>query len=98
MSALPLRADLGHLKKQAKALLRLYRNGDPAAIKRFAANLPAAANHRPEEILALQLRLHDAQSCVAREYGFSSWADLNLHLAVAAFTRDHRDDRVRSWL
>jgi ankyrin repeat protein len=98
MSALPSRADLGHLKKQAKTLLRLYRNGDPGAIKRFAANLPAAANRSSDEILALQLRLHDAQSCLAREYGFPSWADLTLHVAAAAFARDPQDDRVRNWL
>ena len=98
MSVLPPRADLDHLKKQAKLLLRLYRNGDPAAIERFAAHLPAAANRSADEILALRFRLHDAQSCVAREYGFPSWADLSLYVASAAFARDHRGDDVRSWL
>jgi hypothetical protein len=68
MKSLPPAADLGHLKKQAKTLLRLYRSGDPAAIERFGASLPAAAHRRPNEIAALQLRLHAAQSCVAREY------------------------------
>ena len=98
MSTLPSSPDLGHLKKQAKTLLRFYRNGDPAAINRFAASLPAAANRNPDEILALQLQLHDAQSCVAREYGFPSWAELTVHVAAAAFARDHQRDRVRSWL
>jgi ankyrin repeat protein len=98
MSVLPPRADLDHLKKQAKLLLRLCRNGDPAAIERFAAHLPAAANRSADEISALQFRLHDAQSCVAREYGFPSWADLSLHVAAAAFARDHQGDHVRRWL
>jgi len=97
MSRLPLKPDLGHLKKQAKTLLRLYRNGDPVAIKRFGENLPAAAKCSADEIAALQFRLHDAQSCVAREYGFPSWADLTVHVAADAFARD-RGDRVRRWL
>lgn len=98
MSALPPRADLDHLRKQAKSLLRQYRNGDPAAFERFAAHLPAAANRGADAISALSLKLHDAQSCVAREYGFPSWADLSLHVAAAAFARDHRSGDVRSWL
>lgn len=68
MLSLPNRPDLGHLKRQAKALLAAYRRGAPEAAARFRAALPHAAG--PE------LRLHDAQSCLAREYGFASWADL----------------------
>ncbi len=62
MKTLPPRANLDHLKKQAKTLLRLYRDGDPAAIARFADSLPTAAHRTPEEITALRLRLHDARS------------------------------------
>jgi len=80
MKTLPPRANLDHLKKQAKTLLRLYRDADPAAIARFADSLPAAAHRSSQEITALRLRLHDAQSCIAREYGFASWADLSLHV------------------
>lgn len=72
MKTLPPRANLDHLKRQAKTLLRLYRAGDPAATARFADSLPAAARRTSEEITALRLRLHDAQSCIAREYGFAS--------------------------
>jgi ankyrin repeat protein len=98
MTALPPRADLDHLKKQAKSLLRLYRKGDPAAIERFAAHLPSAANRSADGIAALRFRLHDAQSRIAREYGFPSWGDLALHVAATAFARDHQGDRVRDWL
>lgn len=76
MKRLPDRPNLGHLKKQAKDLLALYRSGDPAAIARFRNALPAAAAKDDHAIAVLGLRLHDAQSCVAREYGFASWADL----------------------
>jgi len=73
---IPPRPDLGHLKKQAKELLALYRSCDPAAIARFRDALPAATGKTDPAIAGLGLRLHDAQSCVAREYGFASWADL----------------------
>ena len=73
---LPHRPDIGHLKKQAKELLALCRGNDPAATARFREALPAAAGKSDATIAALGLRLHDAQSCIAREYGFASWADL----------------------
>ena len=76
MKRIPARPDLGHLKKQAKELLASYRSGDPAAFSRFRDALPAAARKDDTAIAALGLRLHDAQSCLAREYGFVSWVDL----------------------
>ena len=99
MNKLPSRANLDHLKKQAKELLRLYRDGDPTAIARFVHHLPAAAHCTESEAIALQLRLHDAQCCIAREYGFSSWADLALYVETSAFAY-HEDQAVliRRWL
>jgi ankyrin repeat protein len=76
MKLLPDRPDLVHLKKQAKDLLALYRRGEPEAFSRFREALPAASRKDDATIANLGLRLHDAQSCVAREYGFASWADL----------------------
>jgi hypothetical protein len=93
MKPLPNRVNLDHLKKQAKELIRLYRNGDPEAIGRFLHALPAAAARPPNEIAALGLRLHDAQSCVAREYGFASWTDLRSY----AESRSTGSD-ARRWL
>ena len=43
MQRLPDRPNLDHLKKQAKDLLSLFRNRDPAAITRIRNALPAAA-------------------------------------------------------
>ncbi len=97
MKTLPLKANLDHLKKQAKALLRLYREGDLGAIERFAQSLPMANRNR-EHIAGLRLRLHDAQSCIAREYGFASWADLSLHMEAGAFTQGDRASLIRRWL
>lgn len=98
MKTLPLRANLDHLKKQAKALLRLYRDGETAAIARFAESLPSAAHRAPGQITALRLRLHDAQSCIAREYGFASWADLSLHVEAGAFAHGDRTSLIHRWL
>ena len=84
MKRLPGRPSLDHLKKQAKDLLALYRSRSPDAIARFRSDLPAAAGRDDQAIQGLGLRLHDAQSCVAREYGFSSWADLKIFLEARA--------------
>ena len=98
MKRLPDRVNLDHLKKQAKDLLRLYRGRDPQAIAQFRAALPAAADRSDDEIVALDLRLHDAQSCVARDYGFASWADLRTYVEAQAASRSDRATRVLRWL
>jgi ankyrin repeat protein len=98
VNRLPERSNLDHLKKQAKDLIRSYRNRDPQAIAQFRQSLPAAAGHSDEEIVALKLRLHDAQSCVARSYGFASWADLRAYVEAEAAARDDRAGRTLRWL
>jgi ankyrin repeat protein len=98
MNRLPDRANLDHLKKQAKDLLRLCRSRDPAALGRFRQALPAAANRNDADIVALDLRLHDAQSCLAREHGFASWADLRSYVAAQASAQEDRATRVLRWL
>ena len=95
MKRMPARPDLGHLKKQAKELLALYRSNDPAATARFREALPAAASKSDSAIAALGLRLHDAQSCIAREYGFPSWADLQ---GFVLARRAHGDDPAKAVL
>jgi hypothetical protein len=92
------RLNLDHLKKQAKDLLRLYRSRDAAAIARFRRALPAAADMNDDGIAGLQLRLHDAQSCLAREHGFASWPDLKRYVEVQAAAQKQRADRVLHWL
>jgi len=98
MDKLPERANLAYLKKQAKDLIRLHRDGNPEAITRFREALPAAAGRSDAEIAALGLRLHDAQSCVARSYGFASWADLRSYVEVQSASRNDRAARVLYWL
>jgi hypothetical protein len=67
---LPDRPNLEQLKKQAKALLQDAQAGDAGALARFRA-LPAFSV--AAEISPRVLALHDAQSVIARELGFSSW-------------------------
>jgi ankyrin repeat protein len=97
MNRSPDRLNLDHLKKQAKDLIRLYRSRDAAAMARFRAALPAAADRSDDGISSLQLRLHDAQSCLAREHGFASWPDLKRYADVQAATRSERPGRVLQW-
>ena len=97
MNPLPDRLNLDHLKKQAKELIRFYRSRDPAAMVRFRNALTAVAGRNDEDISSAQLRLHDAQSCIAREYGFTSWSDLKHYVEVQAATRKERGARTLHW-
>jgi ankyrin repeat protein len=71
---LPERANLEQLKKQAKSLLHAAQARDPEALRRFQALPPLA------RVEAANLALHDAQSVIAREYGFKSWNELREHV------------------
>src|SRR5215475_7677866 len=77
--SLPERANLEQLKKQAKSLLHAAQAKEPAALQRFQA-LPALTRRSFFELGAMSLALHDAQSVVAREYGFKSWNQLREHV------------------
>ena len=98
MKRLPERPDLDHLKRQAKDLLALYKSSDIAAIDRFRNALPGAASKDDGAIKNLHLRLHDAQSCVAREYGFASWADLKSFVDARAASAADRGAMPVRWL
>lgn len=75
--------DLGQLKRLAKEWLRKARAGDAEA----AALLRQLHPHGAELAETTEaLRLTDAQLCVARHYGFGSWAALREHFG-----------RVRPW-
>lgn len=98
MRHLPSRSNLDHLKKQAKELLKLYDARDPAAVQRFRLALPAAARKSDAQVLSLGLRLHDAQSCIAREYGFSSWTGLKEYVSARRDGWQVQAERLERWL
>jgi hypothetical protein len=94
--SLPQRPSIEHLKKQAKDLLRRYKVRDSDALRRFRNSLPAARDKDDDALIAVELRLHDAQSCIAREYGFSSWDELSTYVQWG-----HTDDPshlIHRWL
>src|SRR6266851_873296 len=73
---LPERPNLEQLKRQAKDLLRSARANGSAALQRFRI-LPAFANISDADLAHRSFALHDAQSVIAREYGFDSWKALH---------------------
>jgi ankyrin repeat protein len=73
---LPARPNLDQLRAQAKTLLSSFRSGDAAAVSRFTSSLPALSGQSSGVAAKSPLALHDAQSVLAREYGFKSWPDL----------------------
>lgn len=83
MKRIPARPDLGHLKKQAKDLLRRGREGDAEAARRLGVPEP---------------RLHDAQHCLAREHGFVSWADFQGFVLARRALADDPERAVQQWL
>ncbi len=89
MNELPDRPHLDHLKKQAKTLLDGIRRRAPDALERIRIALPAAAGRDHAAIAAMDLRLHDAQSCIAREYGFESWTQLKDYVALQGASADN---------
>lgn len=79
---LPPNPNLEFDKKQAKALLKAYRSGDPTAHKRVQDYHPRLQNVAGSSIELDDFKLSDAQLVVACEYGFSSWAKLKHHIEL----------------
>ncbi|MDG3441432.1 ankyrin repeat domain-containing protein [Nitrospirillum amazonense] len=96
--SLPDHPHIDQLKRQAKELLVAYRRGDADALARFRASLPAARGKDDAALAALTLRLHDAQSCLAREYGFPSWAELDAFVTSRRATSADRAEARLEWL
>jgi hypothetical protein len=101
---LPPRPSLEFERKEAKALLRRLRGGDPDALVRARARHAAIDPSVPARI-----RLADAQLVIAREYGFTSWPRLvryygdvdrqrYAHQSRQSDQRDFYDGRVRGLL
>ena len=101
---LPPRPSLEFEHKEAKALLRRLRAGNPDALARARARHPALDVSAPARI-----RLADAQLVIAREYGFTSWPRLvryfgdvdrqrHSHRSIQSDRRDFHDASVRALL
>lgn len=94
---LPPRANLEHLKKQAKDLLDDHKRADPAALARIREAVPAFAGMDDAAIARAPFALHDAQSAIAREYGTKSWNELREAVAAqSAAAAGPSDDLLRA--
>lgn len=85
--ALPKYPDIDHLKRQAKALLHDAKSADAAALTRMRV-LPGFTRVSNDELAQAPFALHDAQSVIAREYGFPSWKALSQHVEELALDPD----------
>jgi uncharacterized protein (TIGR03067 family) len=77
---LPARPNLEHLRRQAKTLLAELKNGATTAVQAFVDHLPEARQMTAAAVRAAGFRLADAQSVVARQAGFASWAALSRYV------------------
>jgi hypothetical protein len=75
---LPPRPDLEQLKAQARELQRAYNAGERSAVQRFSQHLPGAASR--QIAVRGQALLTQAQTVLAREYGFASWPLLRAYV------------------
>src|SRR5260221_4564114 len=73
---LPERPHLDVPKREARKLLNEWRAGVPEALERIRRRHPKFRQVDPAAISAAKFLLNDAQLVVAREFGFSNWAEL----------------------
>ena len=85
-------------KREARTLLKAWRAGLPEALERIERRHPRFQKADPAAISAANFLLNDAQLVIAREYGFSNWAELKERInanTVAGLLQEaiHKDDR-----
>ena len=73
---LPGSANIDHLKRQAKDLLRAHRAAQMSAYQRIREFHPRWADVPDTRMHEQSFSLSDAQLCIAREYGYASWPRL----------------------
>lgn len=67
---------LQNLKKRAKLVVRQHASGQYPIAERIRRGLPAFAGRTDREVLDARFTLSQARDLVARELGFSDWAQL----------------------
>jgi ubiquinone/menaquinone biosynthesis C-methylase UbiE len=76
MKSLPNKPNLEFLKKQAKALRALHKQGDSACCAEIRLYDLSFKSKSDSEILAARFSINDAQRIVARQHGYASWTTL----------------------
>ncbi len=95
---LPSRPHLDIPKREARNLLKQLRTGNPEALDRIRRRHPRFKDAGATTVKTAEFRLSDAQLVIAREYGFSHWAELKARinsntLAERLDTAIRADDR-----
>ncbi len=75
-SSLSFRAILDEYRHQAEGLFEAFKSGDESAAWRFMWTHPRFRDKLMTDVRAAPLDLADAQTVIAREYGFESWSAL----------------------
>ena len=92
-SSLPSRPSLVQLRKQAKELLKAYRDADASCL-RILRHLPPLEKASSTPVPGVEISLADVQFALAREYGFANWAALKAQLSPQPSiegVNDHRE-------
>jgi len=79
---LPERPHLDVPKREARELLDQGRKGDRDALDRIRRRHPKFKNVPEDAVIAISIKLSDAQLVIAREYGFSKWVALKQRIAA----------------
>ncbi|MCW5557056.1 MAG: ankyrin repeat domain-containing protein [Verrucomicrobiae bacterium] len=100
---LPQRPRIEVPKREARELLRQFRNASPDALDRIRRRHPKFHDADNATLCAATFRLSDAQCVIAREYGFSHWTALKQRIEgnpaavrlLKAISAGDRDSTVR---
>src|SRR5690348_6183133 len=88
VKSLPSNADIGHLKHQAKDLMKARSERSSQAAQRIREFHPAFQHATDAMIFKANFKLADAQLTIARERGFASWPKLKRRVEEPTPTDD----------
>lgn len=92
---LPARPHLAVPKREARELLELWRVAQAEALERIRRSHPKFHAADDATLASAVFRLSDAQLVIAREYGFTQWAELKRRIASYAIVNE-LDDAIRA--
>lgn len=92
--SLPKKPDLTHLKKQARKLLKHFRNTAKQNQHQQALAFVQQYHPKPETFSGLR----DAQLVVARSYDFGDWQELTQSVAIALFKLESFEEQVTAFI
>lgn len=88
---LPARPHLDVPKREARELLEACRQGHADALDRIRRRHPKFKDTPDDAAITAHFKLSDAQLTIAREYAFTTWAELKQRIAAETPARALRD-------